>query len=129
MKTANRSNALLMELLIVVMFFMLAAAMLVQVFAKARAVTGRAGLIAAVTARAQSQADLLIAAEDPEAALRSLGYTNDGAGWTLGEADCTFSVTLLRQPDGLTRQELTVKDHDGAVLLTLPCSVWREVRP
>ena len=36
MRSEHRSNALLVELLIVILFFMLAAGVLVQVFGKAR---------------------------------------------------------------------------------------------
>ena len=43
MKTGNRSNALLVELLIVVLFFMLAATVLLQVFTGASDQGTRAG--------------------------------------------------------------------------------------
>ena len=66
MKTHNRSNALLMELLIVILVFMLASTLLMQVFAKVRGLEDRAELTATALAEAQGQADRLYAAEDPE---------------------------------------------------------------
>ena len=129
MKTGNHSNALLVELLIVVMFFMLAATVLMQVFAKARTVSDRARLIADAAAGAQTQADRLYAAEDPEAALREMGFTADASGWIYDGGDYLSTVTLENGEDGFTRQVLTVRDRTDEVLLTLPCSRWREVAP
>ena len=125
----NRSNALLVELLIVVMFFMLAATVLMQVFAKAHNLTSQARVIASAVAEAQSQADRLSASDDPEAALTAMGYVKTNDGWTLEKADYTATVTLSDGEDGLTRQELTVRDSQGSTLLTLPCSGVREVLP
>ena len=45
MKSGNRSNALLVELLIVVMFFMLSSTVLLQVFSTARNQSRRAELM------------------------------------------------------------------------------------
>ena len=45
MKSGSRSNALLVELLIVVMFFMLSSTVLLQVFATARTQSDRAALM------------------------------------------------------------------------------------
>ena len=44
MGNRNRSNVLLVEILIAVLFFMLSATVLVQVFATARSMTRRAGV-------------------------------------------------------------------------------------
>lgn len=129
MKTGNHSNALLVELLIVVMFFMLAATVLMQVFARAHAVSDRARLMADAVAEAQSQADQLYASEDPEAALAALGFSPAADGWTHESGDYISTVTLTRGQDGFARQEVTLRDRAGEVLLTLPCSRWREVAP
>ena len=129
MKPRNRGNALLVELLIVLMFFMLAATVLMQVFAKARNLGDRARLTAAITAEAQSRADQLYAAEDPAAALTAMGFVQRENGWVCESADYSTHVTLEGGADGLTRQILTVHDSAGEPLLTLPCSRLREVRP
>ena len=129
MKTRSRSNALLVELLIVVLFFMLAATVLMQVFAKARTMGSRARLTAEVTAEAQSMADRLYTAENPEKALADMGFTPDGALWRCKGPGYITTVTLTAAQDGFTRQELTVTDSAGETLLTLPCSRLREVSP
>ena len=131
MKTRNHSNALLLELLIVVMFFMLAATVLLQVFAKARSMGEEAGRTASAVAEAQSRADRLYAAEDPEKALREMGFAaeQDQETWVLREETAVTTVTLSREDGGLTRQRLTVRDTAGTTLADLPCSRWREVSP
>ena len=120
MKTNNRSNALLMELLIVIGVFMLAAALLMRLFA---------GIHAVVLPAAQSQADRLYAAEEPEEALRQMGYVQADSGWVCQGEGYISTVTLRLGENGWMDQELTVRDGGGEVLLTLPCSRWREVQP
>ena len=77
MKSGNRSNALLVELLIVVMFFMLSATMLLQVFAKARSQSDRAGIITHALLDAQNVAERLSASQEPEQALKGMGFTQE----------------------------------------------------
>ena len=129
MKPRNHGNALLVELLIVLMFFMLAATVLMQVFAKARNLGDRARLTAEVTAEAQSRADQLYAAADPLAALSAMGFVERENAWVCEGPDYITRVTLEDGVDGLTKQVLTVQDSAGKTLLTLPCSRLREVRP
>lgn len=129
MKTHNRSNALLMELLIVILVFMLASTLLMQVFAKVRGLEDRAELTATALAEAQGQADRLYAAEDPEQALQEMGYTRGESDWIYEGAGYTSTVTLSKEGNGLTRQELTVRSASGEILLSLPCSRFREVTP
>lgn len=129
MKTGNRSNALLVELIIVVMFFMLAATVLMQVFAKARTMSDRARIVAAAVADAQSCADILSVTDDAEGALQGMGYVKDGADWVLQGPDTVSSVSIAEGADGLKKQTVTVRAADGSVLITLPCSKLTEVRP
>lgn len=129
MKTNNRSNALLMELLIVIGVFMLAAALLMRLFAGIHGMEERSRLIAVVLPAAQSQADRLYAAEEPEEALRQMGYVQADSGWVCQSEGYISTVTLRPGENGWMDQELTVRDGGGEVLLTLPCSRWREVQP
>ena len=62
MKKANRSNALLVELLIVVIFFMLASTVLLQVFTASSNQGKKAGAINDALVAAQNTADRLYAA-------------------------------------------------------------------
>ena len=129
MKTGNRSNALLVELIIVVMFFMLAATVLMQVFAKAHELSGQARRIASAVTEAQSLADVLSVSDDAEEALRGMGFTRNGDVWVLSGREYTSEVTVDAGEDGLVRQVLTIWDADGSTLLTLPCPHLMEVRP
>ena len=99
MKGRNRTNTLLIELLIVVFFFMMGSVILIQVFGKAHEASVRARLLGDGTARGQSVADLLYAAADPEAALREAGFTE------LGVEEATKFRQLMKQNAGTAEQE------------------------
>ena len=99
MKGRNRTNTLLIELLIVVFFFMMGSVILIQVFGKAHEASARARLLGEGTARGQSVADLLYAAADPEAALREAGFTE------LGVEEATKFRQLMKQNAGTAEQE------------------------
>ena len=129
MKTHNRSNALLMELLLVILFFMLASTLLMRFFGGIHSLEARSGLIAAVAAEAQSQADRLYQAEDPEAELVSMGFQPADTEWTYTGEGYRSTVTVTPGEDGWTRRTLTVRDSEGEILITLPCSRWQGVNP
>ena len=131
MKKRSQGNALLVELLIVVLFFMLAATVLLRVFAAAHG----QGMLAqryndALTA-AQNAADRLYAAQDPEETLRDMGFTADGGIWRLMQDEYTLEVEWAREPldaGMLRRQEVRAVAGDEQ-LVTLPCSRYEEARP
>lgn len=111
----NRQNTLLMEILIVVLFFALCSTVILNVFVGAHNQSERAGAQADALIAAQSLADRLYAADEREDALRQSGFAEDEDGaWhlhcgaydllvTLGETACpagtmeTAQVTALRQ--------------------------------
>ena len=132
MKTNHRSNALLVELLIVVMFFMLASTVLIQLFGAARNQSARAGLIARVTEEAQNVADRLYVAADPEEVLAALGFSGTDELWTKEDADSRTEVLLGEEEEEqgvLRRQEVRVLAADGEVLISLPSARYLEVTP
>ncbi len=129
MNTHNRSNALLMELLIVILVFMLSSTLLMQIFAKVHELEDRAELTAVTLAEAQGQADRLYASEDPEQTLREMGFMQGETEWIYQGEGYTSTVTLSEGEQGLIRQELMVRNAAGDILLTLPCSRYREVTP
>ena len=63
MRNRNRSNVLLVEILIAVLFFMLSATVLVRVFVTARNMTVRSGVESVAVADAQNVAESLYAAD------------------------------------------------------------------
>ncbi|MBR6891269.1 MAG: type II secretion system protein [Clostridia bacterium] len=134
MKRKNQSNVLLVEILIVVLFFMLSATVLVRVFIGARNRTVRAGVEAVAVNDAQNVAETLYAAKDIDQSMKDMGFLSSHGAWTKdcgdytlyvkGEAGETGAGTLwtgevsafykLRNPDK-ARQE----DEE---LFTLPCT-------
>jgi len=80
MKRANRTNALVVELMMAVLFFMLASTVLAQVFGHARVVSNRAEVLTRALAAAQNTADRLYAAGDPEQTLSEEGFTQSEEG-------------------------------------------------
>ena len=83
MRKRNRSDLLLVEILIAVLFFMLSLTVLVQVFAASRNMTVRARAKTQAIAQAQNVADSLTGAEDPAAVLEELGFKSSHGIWTL----------------------------------------------
>ena len=92
MRGKSRSNILLVEILIAVLFFMLSATVLVRVFVAARNMTVRAGVESLAMAEAQNVAEALYAAEDADQALEALGFSSYHGVWTRDKGDYTLSV-------------------------------------
>ncbi len=131
MRAHNRSNALLVELLIVVMFFMLSAAVLMQVFAKARSQSMAAGQISSAIQQAQNTAEVLWAAAEPREELTAMGFAEQDGAWTLEKDGYTLTVTGQEEQTSsgvLTRHQVTAAREDE-VLISLPVARYREVQP
>lgn len=127
MRSGSRSSALLVELLIVIMFFMIACTILIRVFAEARRQSANAERLTVSLAEAQNVADRLYAAEDPGALLDSLGFIQQDGLWILEAADYRMEADISEEPEAngiWRRQEIRVTAEDG-VLFTLPCSTWK----
>ena len=90
MRNRNRSNVLLVEILIAVLFFMLSATVLVRVFVTARNMTVRSGVESVAVADAQNVAESLYAAGDIDQALSDMGFYSSHGAWTLDRGDYTL---------------------------------------
>ena len=139
MRNRNRSNVLLVEILIAVLFFMLSATVLVRVFIGARNMTVKSGVESRALAEAQNVAETLYTAEDVDATLEELSFVSSHGTWSKDCGDYTLYVTgelqptnagelwtgsvsafyKLRNPD-LARQE----DEE---LFSLPCAKYKGV--
>ena len=131
MKTGNRSNALLVELLIVIMFFMLAATVLLQVFSGASGQGTRAGITTQALNSAQNVAERIYMASNPEETLRELGFTAADGVWTRDDGDFRIEAVSEKTDRGhgvWYGQEVRVLLSDES-LLTLPCSRYEEAQP
>ena len=133
MKEGSRANALLVELLLVIFFFMLSAAILVQVFADAKLKSRTAHASNASMLEAQNIAEDLYGAEDPDAVLAGYGFTAEGDAWTLQRGGYLLRVTLKNEEtDAGTLRTYEVSGIEGEnTLLTLPSTRYipKEVSP
>ena len=133
MKEGSRANALLVELLLVIFFFMISAAVLVQVFADAKLKSRTAHATNATMLEAQNIAEDLYASEDPDAVLTGYGFTAEGDAWILQKEGYLLKVTLREEETASG----TLKTYDVAgiegenTLLTLPSTrfIPKEVSP
>ena len=98
MRNRNRSNVLLVEILIAVLFFMLSATVLVKVFVTARNMTVRSGVESVAVVDAQNVAESLYAAEDIEQLLEDMGFHSSHGSWTLDRGDYTLYVDGASKP-------------------------------
>ena len=140
MKSRNRSNVLLVEILIAVLFFMLSATVLVRVFATSRNLTVRSGIESLALAEAQDVAETIYAAEDIDRAMADMQFTSMHGAWSKNCGDYSLYVTGGTVPAGagelwtgtvsaFYRQgETTVETLGEGELFTLTCTRYREVR-
>lgn len=120
----GKSNSLLMELLIVTLFFAISASVLVEVFAAAGNQNRRAEHLNVAQATAQDVADRLYAASDAEACLTECGFEQDGEIWVRADDPLEIQVTLHEEEtEGGVMRRAEVRACEGEdTLLTLPAS-------
>ena len=140
MRNNNRSNVLLVEILIAVLFFMLSATVLVQVFGTSRSLTVRSGVETLALAEAQNVADTLYAAEDPGAVLEGMEFIESHGAWSKDYGDFSIYVTAEEKRtdagelwEGQVSAFYSRRDPEAArqedeQLFTLPCTRYKEVR-
>ena len=133
MKEGGRANALLVELLLVIFFFMISAAILVQVFADAKLKSRTAHATNASMLEAQNIAEDLYATEDPDAVLASYGFKAEGDGWVLEKDGYLLKITTSNEEtdSGLLRTYNISGIEGEKTLLTLPSTRYipKEVSP
>ena len=128
MKSNSRSNALLVELLIVVMFFMLASTVLLQIFSTARNQSALSSSLIQALNAAQDMADRLYAAEDAESALKEMGCSQEEGLWRLPgqDYDLTIAVSSEEQPFGELHRYRVQAVRNGETLVDLPAARYQE---
>lgn len=133
MKEGSRANALLVELLLVIFFFMISAAILVQVYADAKLKSKTAHATNFSMLEAQNVAEDLYSAEDPDTVLAEYGFTADGEGWTVEKDGYQLRVTLKEEEtDAGTLRTYSISGLEGdKTLITLPSTRYipKEVSP
>ena len=139
MGNRNRSNVLLVEILIAVLFFMLSATVLIQVFATARSLTRKAGVENLALVEAQNVAEALVAADDVDAAMEKMEFRLYHGAWSRSYGDFTLYVESQDTPadagvlwTGSVRAFYRNRNANEArqedeELFALPCARYREV--
>ena len=119
----NQLNTLLMEILIVVLFFALCSTVILDVFVGAHNQSTRAGVQADALTAAQSLIDRLYAADAREDVLREGGFLENGDGtWRMDSGAYDLLVALGEEayPAGtLETVQVTAMEEEQA-LFTLP---------
>ncbi len=143
MNSGKKANALLVEILISLLFFLLAATVLIRIFAAASELALRSKARTLAMAQAQNVADTLILAENEEereAALKEMSFTNSHGTWVLDCGDFTVRVTGEETPSGngvlwegevgAFRRPANVQtlQPEAEELITLPCVSYTEVQ-
>ncbi len=138
MESKNRTNVLLVEILVAIFFFMLSAIVIVRVFATAREMTERSSACAHALAEAQNVADALYAADDPDALLETLDFAQSHGVWTRDDGEYSLFVRMsVGQADAgeLWQAEIQAfrlsrgPEDDRPVsetLFSLPCARYKE---
>ena len=133
MKESSRANALLVELLLVIFFFMISAAVLVQVFADAKLKSRTAHATNASMLEAQNIAEDLYVTDSPSAVLEGYGFTEKDGAWVLKKEGYQLRVTLREEETASgTLRTYDVSGVEGdTTLLTLPSTrfIPKEVSP
>ena len=133
MKEGSRANALLVELLLVIFFFMISAAILVQVFADAKLKSRTAHATNASMLEAQNIAEDLYIAEDPDAVLDAYGFAEKDGAMILEKDGYFLKVTVREQEteSGVLKTYDVSGVEGDKTLLTLPSTrfIPKEVSP
>ena len=124
-----QGNVLLVELIVVVLFFSLAAAISLSVFAKARLVTEEAGMVSRADERLSGFAEELALTADAESYLAQAGFVQTQEAWTLTEDRTTYTAQVERQElsGGVrVRVEIAAQDSTGRNLASLTAGGYFE---
>lgn len=100
MRNKSRTNVLLVEILIAVLFFMLSATVLVRVFATARNMTARSSVEQRALTEAQDVAEMLYASQDVDATLEELQFASSHDTWSKDCGDYSLYVFGGVEPTG-----------------------------
>ncbi len=134
-RESSRANALLVELLLVIFFFMISAVILVQWFASARHKSLQATAATTAISEAQNCAEELYAAgKDWESWLHTSGFTPDGTDkWARKDDGYTLFIAKDFEPteSGVIQTFRITGFGDGKDLFTIPSTRYipKEVSP
>ena len=123
MKKHGTANVLLIELALVILFFMLCVSVIVEVFGGARLASREARSRTEAMMTVEKLEARLAGTEDAAAALESSGFTPEGSGWVLKEGNYILKAELLEEQTGAGRLRtvaFTAEQGNGRPLFELP---------
>ncbi len=94
MKYTGRANTLLVELLLVILFFMFASVTLIEIFGAAKGQSNEAQAINEAVLESQNLAEELYDAAAPETVLKDYGFSEQGDAWQLSRDQYELHVTV-----------------------------------
>ena len=129
MRSINRSNALLVELLIVIAFFMLSSTVILQLFSAARAQSDSAQTLLKAQTDAQNVAEVLYASDNAEKALEDMGFVEEYGVWKLIEGRRITEVeeNTEEQGAGVMYSAQVRIIENGKEVINLPVARYEEV--
>ena len=133
MKEGSRANALLVELLLVIFFFMIGAAILVQLFADARLKSLQARATTVSIAEAQNLAEDLYGAKNPEKILNDQAAEKNDNRWTIeGDGYVLIVTETNEETEGGELRTFRIESvRNDVTLFTIPSTRYlpKEVSP
>ncbi len=131
MREGNRANILLVELLLVILFFMLSMTTIVELFGAARVKSRHALATNSAVLEAQNLAERLYVEDDAAAELSRSGFAEMGESWVLTEKDYTLEAVINEetQESGTLRVVTITGKMGDKELFSIPSSRYipREV--
>ncbi len=123
MKKHSTANVLLIELALVILFFMLCVSVIVEMFGAARLKSADARASSLAMVRVENLDARLAGAESAEAALQEAGFRQEGGIWRLAEENyiLTAAEETEAAPAGTLRTvTFTAERAGGEKLFELP---------
>ena len=116
MKTRRgyQGNVLLVEMIVVLLFFSLSAVISMGVFVTARQMVDQAALLTAANERMSAWAEELALTPEVEEYLAAQGFSRQADGWTLSGEEAVYTAQATVQPTGAgTRTQVTLEARDA----------------
>lgn len=118
-----RGNTLLIELTVVILFFAVSQAIVLQVFAKAQQMNRDSALLNRALVYAENTAETLAVSDDVAASLTALGFLAAEDGYVAElEPGCRITATVadLTQPSGVLHSVSLTAYQKESPLFTIP---------
>jgi len=128
MKSLRKGHAIIIELIIIILFFSLSSVVIVRLFAAAHQLSTQSTASTQLLLTAQSWADQLLSEDDFSIFLSENGWSDEENGLSLAVDGGTLKVTGLREEEGLNGKLTSCEISaclDEQEIFTLPVARYR----